>query len=130
MRRDRGFTSGSNGRPPGRSAGARRDQHGLCEQTSKGRGDVDRNRPERLDAGVDPPLIRGKSLTTEARRDREDTLTVSQPQCLRISVVETLLMAEHFISRDDAERDLLASAAYLAEAIGSSDGRAQAMTAV
>jgi tetratricopeptide (TPR) repeat protein len=39
-------------------------------------------------------------------------------------------MAEHFISREDAEHDLLASAAYLAEAIGSSDGRAQAMTAV
>src|SRR5687767_7709422 len=85
MRRDRGFTSGSDGRPPGRSAGARRDQYGLCEQTSKGRGDVDRNRPERLDAGVDPSLIRGKSLTTEARRDREDTLTVSPtsvPPCL------------------------------------------------
>jgi tetratricopeptide (TPR) repeat protein len=39
-------------------------------------------------------------------------------------------MAEHFISRDDAERDLLAAAAYLAETIKSSDGRAQAMAAV
>lgn len=39
-------------------------------------------------------------------------------------------MSEHFISREDAERDLLATAAYLAEAIQSSDGRAQAMSAV
>jgi tetratricopeptide (TPR) repeat protein len=39
-------------------------------------------------------------------------------------------MSEHFISREDAERDLLACAAYLAEAIQSNDGRAQAMIAV
>lgn len=39
-------------------------------------------------------------------------------------------MTEHFISRDDAERDLLACAAWLAESIQSNDGRAQAMMAV
>ncbi|NOT46331.1 MAG: hypothetical protein HOP17_01085, partial [Acidobacteria bacterium] len=39
-------------------------------------------------------------------------------------------MSEHFISRSDAESDLLACAAYLAESIQSSDGRAQAMLAV
>ncbi len=39
-------------------------------------------------------------------------------------------MAEHFISRDDAERDMLACAAYLAESITSSDGRAQAMVPI
>lgn len=39
-------------------------------------------------------------------------------------------MSQHFISRDDAERDLLACAAYLAESIQSNDGRAQAMMAV
>ena len=39
-------------------------------------------------------------------------------------------MSEHFISRDDAERDLLACAAYLAESIESNDGRAQAMISV
>ena len=37
---------------------------------------------------------------------------------------------EHFISRDDAEQDLLACAAFLAENIKSSDGRAEAMNAV
>lgn len=39
-------------------------------------------------------------------------------------------MSEHFISRDYAERDLLACAAYLAESIQSNDGRAQAMVSV
>lgn len=39
-------------------------------------------------------------------------------------------MSEHFISRDAAERDLLACAGYLAESIRSNDGRAQAMIAV
>ena len=39
-------------------------------------------------------------------------------------------MAEHLISRADAESDLLACAAYLAEAINSSDGRAQAMMSI
>lgn len=39
-------------------------------------------------------------------------------------------MAEHFISRDDAENDLLACAAYIAESIESSDGHAEAMGAV
>lgn len=39
-------------------------------------------------------------------------------------------MSEHFISRETAEHDLLACAAFLAESIGSSDGRAQAMRAV
>lgn len=39
-------------------------------------------------------------------------------------------MSEHFISRDDAERDVLACAAYLAESIRSSDGRGQAMMSV
>ena len=39
-------------------------------------------------------------------------------------------MSEHFISRDDAERDLLAAAAYLGESITSSDGHAEAMLAV
>lgn len=39
-------------------------------------------------------------------------------------------MSEHFISRADAENDLLACAAYLAESIQSNDGRAQAMVAV
>lgn len=37
---------------------------------------------------------------------------------------------EHFISREDAEQDLLACAAYLAENIKSADGRAEAMNAV
>lgn len=37
---------------------------------------------------------------------------------------------EHFISREDAEQDLLACAAFLAENIKSSDGRAEAMNAV
>ncbi len=39
-------------------------------------------------------------------------------------------MAEHFISRDDAEQDMLAAAAYLAENITSADGRAEAMKAI
>lgn len=39
-------------------------------------------------------------------------------------------MSEHFISRADAESDLLACAAYLAERIKSVDGHAEAMTAV
>lgn len=39
-------------------------------------------------------------------------------------------MSEHFISREDAEGDLLACAAYLAENITSADGRAEAMNAV
>lgn len=39
-------------------------------------------------------------------------------------------MAEHFISREEADRDLLACAAYLGESIGSNDGRAQAMISV
>lgn len=39
-------------------------------------------------------------------------------------------MSEHFISREDAEEDLLACAAYLSENIRSSDGRAEAMNAV
>lgn len=39
-------------------------------------------------------------------------------------------MAEHFISRDEAESDLLACAAYIAESIESSDGHAEAMSAV
>ncbi len=39
-------------------------------------------------------------------------------------------MSEHFISRQDAESDLLSAAAYLAERIKSIDGRAEAMTAV
>ena len=39
-------------------------------------------------------------------------------------------MSEHFISRDDAESDLLACATYLAESIESNDGRAQAMISV
>ncbi len=39
-------------------------------------------------------------------------------------------MSEHFISREDAEQDLLSCAAYLAENIKSSDGRAEAMNSV
>ncbi len=39
-------------------------------------------------------------------------------------------MSEHFISREYAEQDLLACAAFLAENIKSSDGRAEAMNAV
>ena len=39
-------------------------------------------------------------------------------------------MAEHFISRTEAEQDLLSCAAYLAERITSIDGHADAMTAV
>lgn len=39
-------------------------------------------------------------------------------------------MSEHLISREAAESDLLACAAYLAESINSSDGHAEAMTAV
>lgn len=39
-------------------------------------------------------------------------------------------MSQHFILREDAEKDLLACAAYLAESIRSNDGRAQAMMAV
>ncbi len=39
-------------------------------------------------------------------------------------------MSEHFISRQDAESDLLSAAAYLAERITSVDGHAEAMTAV
>ncbi len=39
-------------------------------------------------------------------------------------------MNEHFISRNDAESDLLSAAAYLAERIKSIDGRAEAMAAV
>ena len=39
-------------------------------------------------------------------------------------------MAEHFISRDDAERDPLACAAYLAESLTSRDGHAEAVSAV
>lgn len=39
-------------------------------------------------------------------------------------------MSEHLISRPDAENDLLAAAAYLAESIQSNDGRAEAMKAV
>ena len=39
-------------------------------------------------------------------------------------------MSEHFISREDAEQDLLACAAYLAENIKSADGRAEAMNSV
>ncbi|HQX56833.1 MAG TPA: hypothetical protein PLP07_12970 [Pyrinomonadaceae bacterium] len=39
-------------------------------------------------------------------------------------------MAEHFISRDAAEGDLLAAAAYVGEGVRSSDGRAEAMGAV
>ena len=39
-------------------------------------------------------------------------------------------MAEHFISREEAEGDLLACAAYIAESIDSSDGHSEAMSAV
>ena len=39
-------------------------------------------------------------------------------------------MSEHFISRTDAEKNLLACAAYLGERINSMDGRAEAMLAV
>lgn len=39
-------------------------------------------------------------------------------------------MIEHFISRTDAESDLLSCAAYLSERITSIDGRAEAMSAV
>lgn len=39
-------------------------------------------------------------------------------------------MPEHFISRSDAEKDLLSAAAFLAESINSSDGHAEAMAAV
>ena len=39
-------------------------------------------------------------------------------------------MAEHFISRDEAESDLLACAAYIAESIESADGHAEATSAV
>lgn len=39
-------------------------------------------------------------------------------------------MPDHFISRENAERDLLAAAAYLAETIKSADGHAEAMSAV
>ena len=39
-------------------------------------------------------------------------------------------MAEHFISRADAESDLLACATYLAESIESSDGHAEGISAV
>ena len=39
-------------------------------------------------------------------------------------------MSEHFISRQDAESDLLSSAAYLAERISSVDGHAEAILAV
>lgn len=39
-------------------------------------------------------------------------------------------MTEHFISRDQAEGDLLSAAAFLAENINSADGRAEAMKAV
>ena len=39
-------------------------------------------------------------------------------------------MSEHFISRQDAENDLLACAAYLGERITSMDGHAEAMIAV
>lgn len=39
-------------------------------------------------------------------------------------------MAEHLISIDDAERDLLECAAYLAEAVKSAEGRAGAISAV
>ncbi|MEO8043148.1 MAG: hypothetical protein ABI646_11090, partial [Acidobacteriota bacterium] len=39
-------------------------------------------------------------------------------------------MSEHFISRQDAESDLLSAAAFLAERITSVDGHAEAMTAV
>lgn len=39
-------------------------------------------------------------------------------------------MAEHFISRQDAESDLLSTAAFLAERISSVDGHAEAMLAV
>ena len=39
-------------------------------------------------------------------------------------------MAEHFISIEDAQHDLLTAAAYVAERIRSGDGRAQAMSAV
>lgn len=39
-------------------------------------------------------------------------------------------MSEHFISRNDAESDLLSCAAYLAERITSIDGHAESMTAV
>jgi tetratricopeptide (TPR) repeat protein len=39
-------------------------------------------------------------------------------------------MSEHFISLDDAEKDLLACAAFLAERIKSVDGRAEAIAAI
>ena len=39
-------------------------------------------------------------------------------------------MAENLISRDEAERDILACAAFLGERIRSNDGRAEAMGAV
>lgn len=39
-------------------------------------------------------------------------------------------MSEHFISRQDAEKDMLACATYLAERINSIDGHAEAMSAV
>src|SRR3982751_3566011 len=39
-------------------------------------------------------------------------------------------MDEHFISRDDAEQDLLTAAAFLAENIKSADGHAEAMKAI
>lgn len=39
-------------------------------------------------------------------------------------------MAEHFISRSEAESDLLSCAAYIGEAIESSDGHAEAMMSV
>jgi len=39
-------------------------------------------------------------------------------------------MSSHFISRDDAERDLLAAAAFIGERIHTADGQAESMSAV
>lgn len=49
---------------------------------------------------------------------------------LRLRVSAVKIMSQHFISRADAESDLLACATYLAESIESADGRAEGISAV
>jgi hypothetical protein len=39
-------------------------------------------------------------------------------------------MSEHFVSRNDAERDLLACATYIAESIAGGEARGEAIAAV
>lgn len=69
-------------------------------------------------------------FATEHTERFRRTLVIFSPLCLCVLCGRFLFMAEHFISRADAESGLLACATYLAETIESADGHAEGISAV